>query len=217
MAVQDHYHTLGIPVNASSETIRMAYRKWVLLLHPDRTGGDERQTARFLRVKEAYDVLSDPGRKKAYDMERYFSGLHTVKKPEGLTVKWLEEKIRELNRHVVLLDAGRIHLRPLQEYLIYLLAADHLDLLKEEDPRLREVLFHLLLPVAEKLRYPAVEPVALSLQILAKEVPGADIKIARMLQKKIGQARFERYLPFVLGLVALLLCLLMYRYQSHQG
>lgn len=59
----DHYSTLGVSRSASADEIKKAYRKLAMKHHPDR-GGDEKV---FKEVSEAYDTLSDPNKKAAYD------------------------------------------------------------------------------------------------------------------------------------------------------
>lgn len=66
-AVKVHYRTLGITDAASPAEVKAAFRKLALKLHPDRTGNDPVKSARFARVTAAYDILSDPDRRKSYD------------------------------------------------------------------------------------------------------------------------------------------------------
>ena len=61
---KDYYFILGVPANANFLQIRDAYRQLVKELHPDRYGDD---TNSFLDVQEAYSVLADPARRRAYD------------------------------------------------------------------------------------------------------------------------------------------------------
>jgi molecular chaperone DnaJ len=58
------YDTLGVPKNATADAIKKAYRKLAREHHPDASGGDE---ARFKEIQGAYDVLSDPEKRKQYD------------------------------------------------------------------------------------------------------------------------------------------------------
>ncbi|HVC87842.1 MAG TPA: molecular chaperone DnaJ [Gaiellaceae bacterium] len=59
------YEALGVSKNASQDEIKKAYRKLVREVHPDTNPGSEE---RFKEVQGAYDVLSDPGKRKQYDL-----------------------------------------------------------------------------------------------------------------------------------------------------
>ncbi len=63
----DHYQTLGIDRDASPEAIKKAFRKLARSTHPDANPGDPEAEARFRRIAEAYEVLSDPDRRAQYD------------------------------------------------------------------------------------------------------------------------------------------------------
>jgi molecular chaperone DnaJ len=63
----DYYKTLGIGKGASEEEIKKAYRKLARQYHPDRNPGDKKAEERFKEISVAYDVLSDPDKRKSYD------------------------------------------------------------------------------------------------------------------------------------------------------
>ena len=69
MAKRDYYETLGVPKNASDEEIKKSYRKMAMKHHPDRNQGDNTKTSedKFKDAKEAYEMLSDPKKRAAYD------------------------------------------------------------------------------------------------------------------------------------------------------
>lgn len=67
MAKKDYYDTLNVARNATDEEIKKSYRKLAMKYHPDRNQGGEDTEAKFKEVKEAYEMLSDPDKRAAYD------------------------------------------------------------------------------------------------------------------------------------------------------
>lgn len=60
----NYYETLNVSKNASQDEIKKSYRKLVKEHHPDKTGGDD---TRFKQISEAYEILSDPLKRKQHD------------------------------------------------------------------------------------------------------------------------------------------------------
>src|ERR1043166_8589793 len=67
MAKRDYYEVLGVSKEASESDIKKAYRRLARKLHPDVNPGDKSAQKRFQEVQEAYDVLRDAEKRRAYD------------------------------------------------------------------------------------------------------------------------------------------------------
>lgn len=67
MSFIDYYEVLGINKTASEEDIKKAYRKLARKLHPDLNPNDKDAQAKFQKINEANEVLSDPEKRKKYD------------------------------------------------------------------------------------------------------------------------------------------------------
>ena len=64
---RNYYDILGVPKVASIDEIKKAYRKLARKYHPDLNPGDKVAEEKFKDIGEAYEVLSDPGKRKQYD------------------------------------------------------------------------------------------------------------------------------------------------------
>ena len=68
MAKKDYYETLGVSKNASETEIKKAYKRLAMKYHPDKNQDNKAEAeAKFKEVKEAYEILTDPQKKAAYD------------------------------------------------------------------------------------------------------------------------------------------------------
>ncbi len=70
----DFYERLGVKEDAPAEEIKKQFRKLAKQFHPDRNKGDKTAEAKFKEISEAYDTLSDPEKRKEYDLVRQYGG-----------------------------------------------------------------------------------------------------------------------------------------------
>ncbi len=80
---RDYYDILGVGKNASDEDLKKVYRKLALKYHPDRNQGDKKAEAHFKEINEAYSVLSDAEKRKAYDLFGHAAGAAQAGGPGG--------------------------------------------------------------------------------------------------------------------------------------
>ena len=67
MAKRDYYEVLGVGRDADAKAIKRAYRKLAKKYHPDMNPGDKQAEQKFKEVTEAYEILSNPEKRKLYD------------------------------------------------------------------------------------------------------------------------------------------------------
>ncbi len=68
MAKKDYYEVLGVSKNADEREIKKAYKRLAMKYHPDKNQDNKAESeAKFKEVKEAYEILTDPQKKAAYD------------------------------------------------------------------------------------------------------------------------------------------------------
>lgn len=76
MSKRDYYEVLGVARNASEDELKKAYRRCAMKHHPDRNPGDAAAEAAFKECKEAYEVLSDGGKRRMYDQHGHAAFEH---------------------------------------------------------------------------------------------------------------------------------------------
>ncbi len=109
MEYKDYYKVLGVDRSATEDEIKRKYRKLALDHHPDRNPGDKSAEEKFKEINEAYQVLSDPEKRKHYDQlgESYTSWQRRGGAPGGFNWEdWFVQTPRGGNVRVEVGDFG---------------------------------------------------------------------------------------------------------------
>uniref|UniRef100_A0A224YLI5 DnaJ homolog l(2)tid, mitochondrial n=1 Tax=Rhipicephalus zambeziensis TaxID=60191 RepID=A0A224YLI5_9ACAR len=88
---KDYYDVLGVPRNASQKDIKKAYYQLAKKYHPDTNKGDPEAQKKFQEVSEAYEVLSDEGKRQQYDSWGSTSGFAGGGNSTGTGPQWSAE------------------------------------------------------------------------------------------------------------------------------
>jgi curved DNA-binding protein CbpA len=215
MAIKNYYRTLGLPANASSQEVKKAFRVLAHKYHPDKHGSSEDvlATKHFKEVQEAYEILSDSRKRKLYDEERYFSGLSSHKEPAIISPAWILQQAKKLSAHMAHVDSYRMNHRALYQYVMLLLSDSHIAVLLHEHDSVtnRQIVMEVLESV-RNVEYRYFQDIAKGLSKLA----GSDNEIHQQIYKaEEGRRRAtkqQKLMPFIILLISLLLCVVMYFY-----
>jgi len=102
MPGKDYYQILGVSRNATDKEIKQAYRRLARKYHPDVNPGDRSAEARFKEINQAYEILSDPEKRKKYDQlgENWQYAKHFAR------AEWQQEPRWSFGRRGVSFDFG---------------------------------------------------------------------------------------------------------------
>lgn len=211
--LKDHYKVLGVPPQATTSEIKTAFRKMAHQYHPDKAPGNIHAEHFFREVQEAYNVLSDPHRKKIYDNERWLAGMVVrAKEQEAATAEWILKESIKLNQHMHTVDAWRMSHQALYDYVMQLLDNNNMAvLLQEEHASVRESVVEQVLSATKILKYQYMQPLAQRLSVLANGDNNALAVIATTERRRKRQADWDKTMPFfVIGITLLLVALMFF-------
>ncbi len=211
-ALKDYYAILEVPPTATVPEIKQAYRRLVMIYHPDKNNDDPYALSHFNEIKEAYEVLMNPGKKELYLQERWLKKAAGQKIGEDLiTAPAILKKSIELNKQIAAMDVYRMHYAGMGTRITDLLNDHVIEQLlaqKEEDIHCSIVL--LLIKATKPLPYNETSEVCKQLRKLAATQPQLLQQIEQALEQKKKTAYWSKFNGLFIFLLTILLCLLIY-------
>jgi curved DNA-binding protein CbpA len=211
MHLKDYYALLELQPSASLVEIKTAYRRLAVQYHPDRTHNDPYSTAKFMEIKEAYEVLTHPVKKELYLQQRWYhqstgnKRTTTVISPETILKQSLE-----LERYISKLDVFRMDKNGLHDYIAAMIADANIEKLNVSgEISINDEIIRVLLQCLQPLPLHLTIPL---LRQLNKITPGnaSSEKLNAYLAEREKKHSRERYRTLLLFLLVMAICLLIF-------
>ena len=210
--LKDYYKTLGIQPSATALQVKQSFRQLALRHHPVKNPGNAIAAAMFMEIQEAYETLSDPGKREEYNYKRWYN--RTLKKEFNtgpVTAGDVLAEIARLYNYIRTANTAAIDFDGLSYHIRQLLNDNNIALLQQaEDTTVaRQAIDKLLMPVSA-LPYRYIEPIAVLLQRIAGDNREMQEKITFFTRQQFQKSNWQKYRLVVVVLVTLLLCCLIY-------
>ena len=209
MRLKDYYKILELEPSATIAEIKQSYRRLAQLHHPDKNN-DPYSSALFSEIKEAYEVLTNPGRKEKYLQQRWYNQSIGKKKTQTVTtpVTVLMEAL-DLERYVSKLDTHRMDRQGLFEYINDELDDKTIEKLNSfNDQHVNDQVIYAILKAARVLKAEQAAKIGMRLMKLAGNESRE--KIEKSIQQRKKQESWENKEPLIVLIVTILICLLIW-------
>lgn len=212
IVLKDYYKTLELLPSATLEEVKKAYRALAFKYHPDTNPDDVFAHNHFLEIQEAYGVLSHEHKRRKYDEERWLNGMaNRAKEQVVITPAWILTEVQKLQKHMATVDTYRMSHSALYDYVLLLLEDGHMAILKK-DSDYNPAIVQSILNSTRHLKHQYMQPIADRVALLVPADNSLLTAIYKQAQRSHLMALWEKYMPLLIVVVALLLCLLMVLY-----
>lgn len=211
MDIKDYYTILEVKPSATEQDIKTSFRRLALKYHPDKNNGDALSEALFREIQEAYEILSDPEQREAYNYKRWYNrstGEGFFNRP--VTPATLLAESEKLQHHVAGMNIFQVDHQVLNQHIRQILTENNIAILQQAgDQALNRNIIRSLLSAASPLPVKYAQPV----ESLLVQLAGADSKalqdILRFMKEKKGHEQWDRYKWIVVVVLTALICWLM--------
>ena len=213
MQLKDYYKILEVTPVASQQEIKRSFRRLALKYHPDKNAGDHLSEALFREVQEAWEVLSDPKQREAYNYKRWFNrsiGESFTERP--FTPAGILAECQRLQRYVASMNVFQVDYDALSFHIRELLSDSNIGILHQfHDEPANRAINRTLLKAAGPLPLTYLQPIALLLAKLA----GNDEVIIREINEAVQHRKrhdyWHKYKWIVVVAITAIICWIMYK------
>ncbi|MEO5684760.1 MAG: DnaJ domain-containing protein [Chitinophagaceae bacterium] len=212
MQLKDYYKILEVPATATALQIKKSFRQLALRHHPDKNPGNAAAEAMFKEVQEAYEVLSDPAAREAYNYKRWYS--RSLKKEfsnEPLNPSSILAECNRLTRYMHTVNVFRLDYDGLSYHIRQLLSDKNIALLQQfNDQAINTGVVEKLIQCAAALPWQYILPItALLLRVAGdNEILAAQVADFTMQQKR--RKNWQKYHTALVLIATALLCWIIY-------
>lgn len=207
---KNYYQILGVEPTASNYEIKAAYRKLAQTYHPDKNANDQMAENVFKEVNEAYSVLSNKEKRAAF--HRVYSEASYSQKEKGapfFSTELLLLKLSQMKQAITETDPYRMDTAGLFQELEQLYSAFHLGVIRKEGHiRNNNLAVNLTLFILYFLPFDQQKVI---LQDLQKIDHNKESEVIDFVKKQKLRQLWSRYKIWVVLLVSILMCLLLYK------
>jgi hypothetical protein len=211
MQLKDYYKILEVAPLATPTEIKKSFRRLALKYHPDKNIGNHLAEAQFKEIQEAYEVLSDPDRRKEYNYKRWhLRSLGKSYTEQPLTPIAILEECRSLKTYIDSISIFRIDYDAVSRHIRQLLSPTTIGILQQSaDRSTSNEIVQTLLKAANPLPLRYFMPItSLLLQVNASD-KGIQELVSRAVREKKIHAKWDIYKWVVMIIITTLLLWLM--------
>ena len=214
MQLKDYYATLEIAPVATELQIKKSFRQLALRHHPDKNPGSAIAEAKFREIQEAYEILSDPGKREEYNYKRWYNkSLKKQYSNEPLTAAAILTECDRLYNYMLTVNVFRVDYDGLSYHIRQLISDTNISILKQSgDAMLIKKVIEKLLAAASALPTKYIGPVQQLLLQLAGNDESLTNQINLFVQQHKQKSYWQKYQVATVVIITVLICLMIYTF-----
>lgn len=210
MALKDYYQILQVDAGADRATIKKAYRRLAMQYHPDKQA-DATATHYFRDIQEAYEILSDPGKREQYHYERWLEQSMGNKMEGFMPAHQIIQLIIKTEQYLSGTDKFRMNSYQLLHYLLNLFSNSRIEtLITEDDASIENTCIGSAMRMSADLKSDCQIQLQERFKNILKRHPLLNDSWSKQIASKIKLEKREKQMIPILIIAVVVACILFY-------